>query len=443
MRLFARRDPFGRYYSCLVYVPRDRYDTRVRSRIETVLLGEFGGQTVETQVEISESTLARLHVVVRLGSLHSQQRPRVDLAKIERALARAASTWQAGLRDALTATMDEAVALQLWTQFAAVFPTAYTEQVSPAAALADISELLALGSQPGAMSLRLHRAGGEAVTQLHLTLIRRGAAVSISAVVPVMENFGLRVIAEHSYEIPWDGAHLRIQDFELAYATSFDIGKLGAKLTAAIESVWTGATENDGFNRLLAVTGLAAREITVLRACARYLLQTGLPFSQPYMECVLQTNPQIALQLFQLFERRLNPTRSAAARARTQSLEDSIAHHLEAVTSLDADRIVRAFLHVIRAIVRTNFWQTVAGAFRPALSFKLDSQAIPELPLPRPLFDVFVYSPEVEAIHLRMAQVARGGIRWSDRPEDFRTEVLGLMKAQNVKNTVCARSVKR
>ncbi len=164
VRLFARRDPFGRYYSCLVYVPRERYDARVRSRIEAVLLSELGGQTVETQVEISESALARLHVVVRLSLQHPQQRRRADLAKIELALARAAATWQAGLRDALTVRMDEAAALQLWTQFASVFPATYTEQVSPAAAVADIKELLALGPQPGALRLRLYRASGEADT---------------------------------------------------------------------------------------------------------------------------------------------------------------------------------------------------------------------------------------------------------------------------------------
>jgi glutamate dehydrogenase len=434
VRLFARRDPFGRFYSCLVYVPRDRYDSRVRARIEAVLRGALGGATVETQVQISESTLARLHVVVRLGS---GPPPRVDVAKIERALARAASTWQAGLRDALTHAMDEATALDLWTRFAQVFPAAYTEQVTPLAALGDIAELVALGPEADAMRLRLHRVAGEADTQLHLTLYRRGAAVSISDVVPVMENFGLRVIAEQPYEIRWpEGTHARIQDFELAHATPFDIGRLGATLTAAIASVWFGATENDGFNRLLPLTGLAVREIMLLRACGRYLLQTGLPFSQAYMERVLQANPGIALKLFQLFDRRLNPARSDAARAKSQALEESIGHDLEAVTSLDADRILRAFLHVIRAIVRSNFWQQRNGANRPCLSFKLDSQAIPELPLPRPLFEIFVYSPEVEAIHLRMAHVARGGIRWSDRREDFRTEILGLMKAQNVKNTV-------
>jgi glutamate dehydrogenase len=434
VRLFVRRDPFGRFYACLVYVPRDRFDARVLGRIETVLRADLGGQTVESHVEISDSTLARLYVVVRLGS---EAPARVDLPRIERSLARAASTWQVGLREALTTSMDEAAALALWVRFARVFPAAYTEQISPAAALGDIAELMALGPQPGAMRLRLHRAAGEAATQLHLTLYRRGAAVSISDVVPVMENFGLRVIAEQPYEIRWpEGPQARIQDFELAHATPFDIGKLGARLTTAIESVWSGATENDGFNRLLPLTGLAVREIMVLRACGRYLLQTGLPLSQAYMERVLQTNPGIALKLFQLFDRRLNPTRSAAVRSHTQPLEAAIAQDLEAVTSLDADRILRAFQHVIRATVRTNFWQSVAGANRPCLSLKLDSQAIPELPLPRPMFEVFVYSPEVEAVHLRMAQVARGGIRWSDRHEDFRTEVLGLMKAQNVKNTV-------
>jgi glutamate dehydrogenase len=434
VRLFARRDPFGRFYACLVYVPRDRYDARVLARIETLLRADLGGQTVESHVEISDSTLARLYVVVRLGP---EPPARVDLARMERALARAASTWQAGLRDALTASMDEAAALTLWTRFAHVFPAAYTEQVSPTAALGDIAELTLLGLQADAMRLRLHRAAGEAGTQLHLTVYRRAAAVSISEVVPVMENFGLRVIAEQPYEIRWpDGTHASIQDFELAHATPFDIGRLGARLTSAIDSVWCGASENDGFNRLLPLTGLAVREIMVLRACGRYLLQTGLPFSQTYMERVLQANPAIALKLFQLFERRLNPARSAAVRRNTQPLEAAIAHDLEAVTSLDADRILRAFEHVIRATVRTNFWQSVAGANRPCLSLKLDSQAIPELPLPRPMFEVFVYSPEVEAVHLRMAQVARGGIRWSDRREDFRTEVLGLMKAQNVKNTV-------
>jgi len=434
VRLFARRDPFGRFYSCLVYVPRDRYDSRVRARIEAVLRGALGGASVETQVEISESTLARLHVVVRLGS---KATPRVDVARIERALSRAASTWQAGLREALTRSMDEAAALELWTQYAWAFPAAYTEQVSPAAALRDIAELVALGAEPDAMRLRLHRAPSESDTQLHLTLYRRGAPVSISDVVPVMENFGLRVIAEQPYEVhAVRGAGARIQDFELSHATAFDIGRLGGKLTAAITSVWVGATENDGFNRLLPLTGLAVREIMLLRACGRYLLQTGLPFSQAYMERVLQANPGIALKLFQLFDRRLNPARTAATRANSRSLEEALARDLEAVTSLDADRILRAFLHVILAMVRTNFWQLREGAPRPCLSFKLESQAIPELPLPRPLFEVFVYSPEVEAIHLRMAQVARGGIRWSDRREDFRTEVLGLMKAQNVKNTV-------
>ena len=433
VRLFARRDPFGRFYSCLVYVPRDRYDMRVAARIEAVLREALRGQAVETQVQISESTLARLHVVVRMG----QNVPaRVDLARLERALAQAASTWAAGLRDALTSTMDEGKALNLWSRFASVFPAAYTEQVPPAAALGDIAELQALGPAPDAMRLRLHRAAGEKPTQLHLSLFRRGAAVSISDVVPIMENFGLRVIAEHPYEVhlPED-RYARIQDFELECAAPFDIGKLGGRLTAAIESVWGGATENDGFNRLLPLTGLAVREIMVLRACGRYLLQTGLPFSQSYMERVLQTNPGIALKLFQLFERRLNPARSAAARTTTQPLEETIAGELEAVTSLDADRILRAFLQVIRATVRTNFWQHSNGANRPYLSFKLDSQAIRELPLPRPLFEIFVYAPSGRHPSA-LARVARGGIRWSDRREDFRTEVLGLMKAQNVKNVV-------
>ncbi len=251
-----------------------------------------------------------------------------------------------------------------------------------------------------------------------------------------MENFGLRVIAEQSYEIRWAGAHLRIQDFELAYATSFDIGKLGAKLTAAIESVWIGATESDGFNRLLAVTGLAAREITVLRACGPLPLADGTAL-QPALygggaadKSADRTATVPAL---------CAPSGSGAIPRNTCPNKATGRQYRAPPRRGDQPGCgshPACLLHVIRAIVRTNFWQTVTGADRPALSFKLDSQAVPELPLPRPLFEVFVYSPEVEAIHLRMAQVARGGIRWSDRPEDFRTEVLGLMKAQNVKNTV-------
>jgi glutamate dehydrogenase len=437
VRLFIRRDEFERFYSCLVFVPRDRYNTDVRSRIESILRTELAGHEVETQVQLSESTLARLHVVVRT----QPPLPRgIEVARIERAIAAATTTWADRLRAELAARMDEAAALATAKRYTQMFPAAYTEDVEPRAALADIGDLEALQREPRQLRLSLHRPHRQKLERVHLKVVKLGDPVPISDIMPMMENFGLRVIAERPYELAWDKEHSAwIQDFELEHrdGARIDIERIDPLFREGFIAVWCADVENDGFNRLLLGASLAAREIVVLRAYCRYLLQTGIPFSQAYMERVLAKNAGIARNLFRLFALQLDPRATQRARNRPERFVASIRRALDAVTSLDEDRILRAYLGVITATVRTNFYQLDASARpKPYLAIKLDPHRIADLPLPRPKFEIFVYSPRVEAIHMRMGYVARGGIRWSDRREDFRTEILGLMKAQNVKNTV-------
>ena len=450
VRLLARRDPYQRFYSCLVYVPRDRYNTEVRQRIEQIVLEGFSGQSVESQVQISGSSHARVHVVVRT----EPPGHKVDIAAVERRIAEAALTWTDRLREVLIAREGEAAGIALAARYRRVFPLAYEEDVAPADALVDIADLEQLRSAPEARRLSLHRPQHQKPARMHLKVVRLGDPVPISDLLPILENFGLRVIAERPYELTWpEGGTAWIQDFELEHrdGLAIDIGRIEARFKEALTMTWTGDAENDGFNRLLLGADLTAREIIVLRAYCRYLLQTGVPFSQAYMERALAANPAIAAGLVRLFEAHLDPAAQQAAprgsRTRRERPDGSgkpseqiaaqILAGLDAVTSLDEDRILRAYLGLVQATLRTNFYRRdPGGAPLPYLSLKLDPGAIPDLPLPRPKFEIFVYSPRVEGVHLRMGYVARGGIRWSDRREDFRTEVLGLMKAQNVKNTL-------
>jgi glutamate dehydrogenase len=434
VRLFVRRDSYERFYSCLVFVPRDRYNTEVRERIERIVRERFHGTHVESQVQISDSMLARLHLLVRTP----QGAPPVeDVGAIESAIAAAAATWEDKLQQALIARGAEREAVDLAARYARRFPPSYRAEVDAAQALDDITDLQALAANPDLPQINLRAAGGRQAA-LRLRILQSGEPISISDIVPMLENFGLRVVAEHPYQVPAGDRTVSIQDFELEArdARRLDVGALEPLFKEALLATWRGEVENDGFNRLLFCAGLSAREIVVVRAYCRYLLQTGIPFSQAYMERVLVAQFPITRQLVRLFETQF----SLAGRSREAAAERmraGIVRALDKVQSLDEDRILRAYLSVIRATLRTNYYQAAGdGGAKSWVSFKLDPHAIPELPLPRPKFEIFVYSPRVEGVHLRMAYVARGGLRWSDRREDFRTEVLGLMKAQNVKNTV-------
>jgi glutamate dehydrogenase len=439
-RLLVRRDPYHRFYSCLVYVPRDRYNTEVRERIEQIAREGFAGTAVESQAQISGSSHARVHVVVRTDPAQYQK---PDFGRIERLIAEAALTWSDRLREVLTERLGEARGLALAGRYRHAFPLAYEEDVTPAAqVLEDLNDLEALREQPKALKLNLYRPPGQVLPRVHLKIAKLGDPVPISDVLPMLENFGLRVISERPYELAWpEGGAAWIQDFELEHRDQLiiEIEQIEEMFRDAFAAAWSGAIENDGFNRLLLAAELNARQIVVLRAYCRYLLQTGVPFSQAYMERTLAANPAVARSLVRLFEARFDPAaqRQRGNDRKAVNIVAQIRTLLDAVTSLDDDRILRAYLTLIQATLRTNVYQTGAAAQpKPYLSFKFDPANIPDLPLPRPKFEIFVYSPRVEGVHLRMGEVARGGLRWSDRREDFRTEVLGLMKAQNVKNTL-------
>ena len=440
VRLFVRRDGFHRFWSCLLFVPRDRYNTEVRQRMEAIVREGFHGTAIESQVQLSEATLARVHIIVRTAPGASGIEP----AEIERRIAVAVLTWQDGLRSALCAAHDESEALRLLAHYGRALPVAYQEDTPPAAAVIDIGALERLAQESGVLQLRLYRPRGNPGNRLHLKLYCDRDPRAISDVLPTLENLGLRLISEHPYELAASAGHRHawIQDFELEHAAgrTLDLTADGPRLTTAITALWHGLADDDGFNRLVLAARLSWRETAVLRAYCRWLQQTGIPFSQPYMERVLAANARTAERLARLFVAEFDPALPAARRAsQTARLRRDIDADLTAVARLDEDRILRAFRAAIDATLRTNYFQArSADDPRPKayLSLKIEPRTLQGLPDPRPMFEIWVHSPRVEGVHLRMGKVARGGIRWSDRFEDFRTEVLGLMKAQNVKNTV-------
>jgi len=437
VRLLLRRDPYGRFFSCLLYVPRDRYNTQARERIERILLEELAGESLEAQVQISESALARLHLLVRTDPDRAID---ADVERIEARIAETVRTWEDRLRTALDARMPGEQAEDLARRFQGAFPASYQEDVPAEKAIPDLLELRNLPDSPDALGLAL-RGGGEPGALLHLRLFRRGEPIAMSDLLPLLENFDLRVNNERPYRVETqDCARCWIQDLEVTLAGGgrLDPGQAGSRFEAAFFAVWQGRAESDGFNRLVLAAGLDWRQALVLRAVCRYLLQTGLPFSQRYMESVLLRHPALAVRLAWMFEARFDPRLAPATRTSQQrALAREIDESLEQVTSPDDDRILRAFRAVVTTALRTNHFQRDAsGEPKAYLSIKLDPKHLRELPKPRPMFEIWVYSPRVEGVHLRMGKVARGGLRWSDRREDFRTEVLGLMKAQNVKNTL-------
>jgi glutamate dehydrogenase len=436
VRLIMRRDEFRRFWSCLVYLPRERCDAVSQARIEAILRSACHGGEIDSAVAISDSPLAQLHVVVRVDPFSN---PRIDETKLERSIVSALVSWRDQLHAAL-ARFGESRALLLERRYMSAFPDSYRQDVDAALAIEDITDLEGLDAAPDKMQLRLYRPPLQRPQRVHLRIIRRGDALSVSEVLPTFEHFGLRVIAERPYRLSWpDGSAAWVQDFELEHyrLQRVDVARVARELIGAFRAVRAGELDDDGFNRLLIAAELSVRQVTVLRACCRYLLQTGIPFSQSYMERVLGDHWSTARELCELFEQRLRPRQQKETQARAGLLEQRVRRAIVAVASPDEDRILRAFLAVVLATLRTNYFcRDTDGRPRPWLSLKFDPNKIPGLPAPRPAFEIFVHSPRVEGVHLRKGAIARGGIRWSERPEDFRTEILGLMKAQHVKNTL-------
>ena len=435
VRLFVRRDPLDRFYSCLVYVPRDRYTTQVRQIIESILLDAFGASSLESQVQLSESRLARVLIILRSPAKHRAQ---ADIEAIERRISQATWTWEDHFRNGLIEAHGEGPGLELARRYAAAFPLAYQADVDAAAALLDLQKLRELETNRDALPMRVLKGSAES---LHLRTFHTGAPIVLSEALPLLENLGFTVVTERPYRVSVsESLPVWLQDFELEPRVGGlrYTPELGNLLADAINASWTARVENDGFNELVIAARLPWRQAMIFRAYCRYLLQIGLPFSQSYMSSVLARHGKPAELMWKLFaakfDPRLNSKRRNSEKARLLRQIDA---QLDGIGSQDEDRILRMFLTVICASTRTNYFQCdAAGQPKQWLAIKLSSRSIPEVPLPKPLFEIFVYSPRVEGVHLRNGYVARGGIRWSDRREDFRTEILGLLKAQHVKNTL-------
>jgi glutamate dehydrogenase len=435
VRLFVRRDQLGRYAECLVCIPRDRFHTENREKVGRILLEELGGTHLDWMLQLSESLLARVHYTIHCphGLPDSY-----DVRDIEARLVQATRAWTDDLHDALIEELGEERGSRLHRRYANAFPPGYSVDWVARSAVADIGriEQLAAAHEP---IMSLYRPLEARDGMVRCKLFSSGG-VSLSDVLPTFEHLGAKVVDERPYEItPQDCEPVWIYDFGLRVAGD-DVEALRDVFQDAFLGVWRGELEDDGLNGLVLAGGLTGRQITIIRAIAKYLRQAGIAFSDAYMERTLLAHPDIALRLVELFMTRFDPDRRDPHRA--EQLRRETEEAIDAVASLDQDRILRSFLAVVGAILRTNFFKfkhsgrLPRAGERPYLAFKLDPREIPILPLPRPTFEIFVYSPYVEGVHLRGGKVARGGLRWSDRPEDFRTEVLGLMKAQMVKNAL-------
>jgi glutamate dehydrogenase len=470
VRLFLRPDVYGRYVSCLVYLPRDRYTTQVRLRAQEILRSAFGGSSVDYSAMVGNSALARLHVVVH-ATPGCPLAP-VDQAALQASIAAAVRSWDDDLAAEAQRQLGAERAAAVLQTCANSIPQTYKADTTPAAAVADLAVVQQLREESGPFALRLSIIPNEC-SRLR---VFRLSPITLSDVLPQLQHMGLEVLDEHPYEFGGDPHPFWIYDFGIRgthpAATAAESETMRAGFEAALTALWHGQTEDDEFNGLVLDAELTWRQVVVLRAYARYLRQAGIQFSQNYLQRVLRANPAITRLLVRLFESRFDPMLQGGAEERCTAITEELRSALDEVVSLDHDRILRSYLALIEATLRTNYFQFRPGEhsasrgepprtpqpvppggapdgqnrhligcaegedFAEYLVLKIASERVAVVPAPRPKFEIWVYSPRIEAVHLRFGAVARGGLRWSERPEDFRTEVLGLVKAQEVKNSV-------
>ena len=425
LRLFMRRDRYARFFSCLVYMPRERYTLELREQIEGELARCLDGRAQESDAQFLRGALVRIHYQI---AIEGDGEGDFDTRELEAHLMAATRAWP----DRFAAAAQHAGSLM--PAYARAFDAGYRERFSAEAAVDDARVLAGIddGDTPVLQVI------GVADGDVQLKLYGSGAEMPLSTTMPVLENFGLSVHTQRPYLIQRPGhAPQWIHEYEADHpqADALRDASRGESIAQAFAAVIAGTAENDGLNRLIISAGFTPRQVVLVRTITRYLLQTELPFSPDYIQEQLAGHADLVARFVALFEFRFGPDRAADDGAAPD--QDEIAAMLDAVASLDADRVLRAFHGVINATLRTNYFQPDAhGQAKPYVSIKLDPRDMPELPRPLPMFETFVYAPEVEGVHLRGGKVARGGLRWSDRREDFRTEVLGLMKAQMVKNAV-------
>ncbi|MBL4630233.1 MAG: NAD-glutamate dehydrogenase, partial [Paraglaciecola sp.] len=436
-RLFVRKDVFGRFISCMVFVPRERYNTQLRKDTQALLKKSFcSEQDVEFTTYFSESVYARTHYIARVKDNNAEY----NVKDIEKNIIELNKSWDDRLANTIRSNHGEAKGKKLEQRYVNAFASSYKEYNLPSAALVDIDKLELLNNEH-TLDMLFYRPQeqGPDSKAVRLKLFHKNEPIHLTAVLPMLENFGLRVIDESPFKVsPKQGGVNWIMDFSMLHNTSNDMDMEQAQslFQTAFSDVWYNALEDDPFNRLVLGAGLTGRNVTILRSYAKYMSQIGTSFSRDYIANTLAKYPKIATMLVELFHQKFDPKGKRSSKTEEITL-NTINEQLDNVSNLDDDRIIRRYLDLILATLRTNFYQKDdSGNQKSYVSYKMLPELIPDMPLPRPKFEIFVYSPRIEGVHLRGGKVARGGLRWSDRQEDFRTEVLGLVKAQQVKNTV-------
>jgi glutamate dehydrogenase len=438
LRVFVRRDPFDRFVSILLYVPRGRFDAALALNAGKILAKAWGGRLSAYYPHFSEQPLARTHYIIGLAPGHLEPAPEAVEAEISEAM----RTWGDRFEEALRDTGDRVLAADVHARYGQAFPPGYQDLFDGQEALADL-EMIETLSLARPMAVRAYRDPGDPAEGFRFKVYRREQAAPLSDMLPIVESMGLNALVEHGFELlpagePSVWVHVLI--LRRAENETLDLDDVKQPFEEAFVAVWSGLAENDGFNRLVFELGIGWREAALIRALARYRQQSGLDPSQTVQEQALADNPAIARLILDLFRTKFDPALAVDLKARrdqADALFGEIEQALQAVMSLDADRVLRRLALLVRATVRTNYYQLDEdGGPKPWISFKVESRTLADLPAPKPYREIWVWSPQVEGVHTRFGPVARGGLRWSDRRDDFRTEVLGLVKAQQVKNAV-------
>ncbi len=444
VRVLARPDRFDRFVSVLVYVPRERYSSDVRARIGDYLAEAYHGRVNTFYPFFPESPLARVHFIIGRSGGETPKPNRVTLEDSVGAIVR---TWPDALEEALAEAMEPIQARALFERYREAFSDGYREVYSPLDAVADIRVIEAL-SADRPLSVDFYHRPWDDKQAVGLKVWSHGRPIALSERVPVLENMGFRVVDEQTFEIGGEvDAWLHDMMLERSDGGEVDLGKMKDPLETAFMVVMRGTAENDGYNALVLAAGLAWRDVALIRTISRFLRQIRVPYSQDYMWATLRKHAGLAGKIVELFHARFDPRTGSLAKAKKagedtrEKREAAVAAEIEEalakVDSLDEDRIVRHFVNAVQSAIRTNYYQLGKdGLPKQEISIKFSSRKLDGVPKPAPLYEIFVYSPRFEAVHMRFGKVARGGIRWSDRPQDFRTEILGLVKAQQVKNAV-------
>ncbi|MDH3641968.1 MAG: NAD-glutamate dehydrogenase [Gammaproteobacteria bacterium] len=428
IRVFTRFERYGLFVNCLVFMPRDLYNTQSRTRVEELLMETFDADDIEFEPFVSESILVRLQIILRI---RPGAQPEVDRRVLEQKIAELVGDWVSDLNGALTSAFGETRGRQHSREYGNAFPAGYRENFNARSAADDVANIEALSLERSLLT-RFYRLPEDPQQVLHLKVFNLGEPLPLSDIIPQLENMGLRVTGEHPYRVRRaSGPLVSIDDFHLVYEQPLNLGEAGERFEDAFTRTWHGSTEDDGYNRLVLGAGLTWRQVSVLRTYAKYMKQIRFGFSQEFISDTLNKHRTLAAALVAYFEARFNPDDSADTQRREQILAS-----LDDVELLNEDRILRRFLELMDATKRTNYFTRQDGEPKPYVSIKVAPPEISDMPLPLPMFEVFVCAPYFEGVHLRGGAIARGGLRWSDRLEDYRTEVLGLVKAQVVKNAV-------